>query len=638
MSIRRALLGMTLGLTILSAGSVGVLGVFSIRKNMVREVQSRVNRSLNTFSVYYDGRLKRLAERVESQAGNLSLADSELPTRLERIRRDLSLTVLNICEVDGRPVAGQYPDGDGLRVSVSSDPVLRKALDGKLSQGTVLLDGRRLRLEGGKELADSLSVAFVPGGAALFWWVASPLRDAGGRTVALLYGGQSLNHNNQLVDELRDMLFGSEKYESKPRGTATIFLEGVRVATNVLTPEGVRATGTTVSSEVRERVLEKGEAWFDRAWVVDSWYLSGYEPLRDPSGRIVGMLYVGLLEAPYRALRRILTFRFLGSALLICFPAALIALLVGKRITEPINRLNRSAVKLARGDGEEELTTGRTYQEIENFSRTFREMREAIAERDRKLRERNAELSEANQRLELTNRNYMETLGFVSHELTSPLAALSAINSNLLDGYSGAISEKARHLLGRTKWICEDLQEMVKNYLDLSRLERGELTARKAIIDFLREVVEPVAARMEVWLDSRRIGLRVTCPRGVKVEADSDLMRIVLFNYLSNAVKYGRGREIRLEVGEEGGWVKVSVWNEGKAFLPTEREFLFRKFSRLRSETTRNIRGSGLGLFLCEHIIRLHSGRVWAESEPGRWAAFHFSIPGVSGGTNAEGG
>ncbi|MBT4482430.1 MAG: hypothetical protein HOC71_01990, partial [Candidatus Latescibacteria bacterium] len=69
------------------------------------------------------------------------------------------------------------------------------------------------------------------------------------------------------------------------------------------------------------------------------------------------------------------------------------------------------------------------------------------------------------------------------------------------------------------------------------------------------------------------------------------------------------------------------VWNEGEGFQPTEREQLFLKFSRLRNAVTRDKRGSGLGLFLCREIIDLHNGRIEAESDPGHWASFGFSIP-----------
>jgi signal transduction histidine kinase len=69
------------------------------------------------------------------------------------------------------------------------------------------------------------------------------------------------------------------------------------------------------------------------------------------------------------------------------------------------------------------------------------------------------------------------------------------------------------------------------------------------------------------------------------------------------------------------------VWNEGTGFRPEEQTALFSKFSRLQNQNTANKRGSGLGLYLTKHIIELHGGTVWAESEPEQWAKFCFSVP-----------
>jgi signal transduction histidine kinase len=77
----------------------------------------------------------------------------------------------------------------------------------------------------------------------------------------------------------------------------------------------------------------------------------------------------------------------------------------------------------------------------------------------------------------------------------------------------------------------------------------------------------------------------------------------------------------------EGSQITLSVWNEGEGFPPEEALRLFDKFFRLKTANTYAKRGSGLGLFTVRHIAELHGGRVWAESEPGDWAAFHLSFP-----------
>jgi signal transduction histidine kinase len=209
---------------------------------------------------------------------------------------------------------------------------------------------------------------------------------------------------------------------------------------------------------------------------------------------------------------------------------------------------------------------------------------------------------------------------------------MQSMISIVVDGFLGDVPDKIKHHLLRIKRNCEELQDMVKNYLDLSRAERGELVAKKSLINFHREVVQPCVEQTKPLFDSRGVTLIVTSP-DFTVFADPELMRIALKNYLTNAAKYGTEKtQATLMVAEdtEQGEVTVSVWNEGTGFTAEEKAFLFSKFSRLKNENTANKRGSGLGLFLIKRILDQHDGKVWAESEPGQWAKFCFNFPSSS--------
>jgi len=635
MSIRTALIGGMLAVGTMATVIVGALGVASISGSVRREAQERVNQDLKTVHAHYEDRLTSFAERIADLAKEISWPDESLPAHVQQLKQELGLVILNVCDASGRPVTGSYPDFKS-DVPVRSDPVLRRALGGKLAWGTVLLQPERLQIEGGPALQNALVVraeggdGASPTTSALLWWAAYPIRDHTGRVAALLYGGRPLNLNFELVDELRELAFGTRLHTGKPLGTVTIFLRGVRVATNVLGPDRRRAVGTYVSPQVQKAVLERGELWQDRAWVVDAWYLSAYEPLHDPDGGPIGMLYVGLLEAPYAALRTRLITRSLGLTILAGIVALVVAIFIVNRITSPIRQLSETASAIARGGADEdrEVAVRRSYAEINHLAHVFREMQRAISQRDRSLREQNARLGETNDKLERVNRNYMETLGFVTHELKAPLAAIQSMIDVVVNGYTGDVPEKTASFLQRIRRSSEELQDMVKNYLDLSRAERGELVATKSAIDFRAAVVDPCVQQTQPLFDSRGINLTVVCPPGLDAQADPELMRIAVSNYLTNAAKYGRERgSARLEVHTENGKVTVSVWNEGAGFTPKEADALFKKFSRLKNDNTKGKRGSGLGLFLCKEIAGLHGGRVWAEAEPGQWARFYLSFP-----------
>ncbi|AFV25268.1 methyl-accepting chemotaxis sensory transducer [Methanolobus psychrophilus R15] len=109
----------------------------------------------------------------------------------------------------------------------------------------------------------------------------------------ILGGDYVVNNNFEIVDNVKNMV----------GGTATIFQvldgEAVRISTNVIIDEGERAVGTKVSQPVYETVVNKGETFYGRAWVVNAWYLTAYEPIRNSAGEIIGILYVGVLEDPF---------------------------------------------------------------------------------------------------------------------------------------------------------------------------------------------------------------------------------------------------------------------------------------------------------------------------------------------------
>jgi len=624
-TLRSAFLSGMLTVVMVAILIIGLISVISLERNVRREAQERVNNDLRIVNQFYEEKLRILAESLEREV-LLFTNVKDAGHWLERIGAKYGLTVLNVCDMDGHPITGSYADLK-TKVPIKADPVLRKALSGKLSWGTVRLESDRLFLEGGKALPNAMLVYELDQenqratNSALFEWFACPIKDDRERVTALVYGGRGINYNFELVDELRSLVFGDEHHQGKPVGTVTFFLDGIRVATNVLGPGQRRAVGTYVSKQVQHKVLEQGKIWQDRAWVVDNWYISAYQPLVDPDGRIIGMIYVGLLEAPYRILRNRLVINILWPLLVVLAATVAISLYLVGRITAPVRDLSEAASNLGQGKWDYRLKDYPTFREIGSLGRTFKNMQAAISERDRTLRDKN-------EILEQTNRNYMEMLGFVTHELKSPLAAIQSMIAVLVDGLVGKLPEQVQMLLTRIRRNCEELQDMVKNYLDLSRVERGEMVAHKAELDFYSEVVKPVTDQTAQLFHSRMMSQEVNCGESLKVLADPELMRIALTNYLTNAAKYGReGGKARLRVECNQDQLEVWVWNEGEGFKTEDHDKLFHKFSRLRNPNTAEKRGSGLGLFLCRQILDLHNGEVWAKSSPGEWAEFGFHFP-----------
>jgi two-component system NtrC family sensor kinase len=250
-SIRTVLVAGMLAIALVPVLLIGALGVHTIGKTVRGEAQSRVNHDLGIVAGAYRERLAQMARGVEEAARRVGQAHGGHADLLAALRRELDLTVLNLCDADGRPIAGSYPSANAL-IPISRDPVLRQALQGRAAWGTVLLEADRLRIEAGPAFQNA---AVVHAGSesgdpvsrsALLWWAACPIIEETGRVTALIYGGRLLNFRHELVDQLRAMVFSEADYQGKPRGTVTLFSGDVRVATNVLTSAGARAVGTRV--------------------------------------------------------------------------------------------------------------------------------------------------------------------------------------------------------------------------------------------------------------------------------------------------------------------------------------------------------------------------------------------------------
>jgi len=235
------------------------------------------------------------------------------------------------------------------------------------------------------------------------------------------------------------------------------------------------------------------------------------------------------------------------------------------------------------------------------------------------------------EQLTAANRNYLEMLSFVSHELKNPVASMVTDARLLADGYLGELAEPQKAKLERLIGKGEYLLDLVREYLDLARVEGGELRiALQCGVPLLAKIVEPAVELVRAQIEAAGMDLTTELPDDGALTADCDpaLLTIVLVNLLGNAVRYGRpGGRMRLTVGRHGKRLRMTVWNEGQGFTRAQRGRLFRKFSRLGTPATDQRRGTGLGLYNSWRIVQLHHGHIRADAQPGEWAEFTFEIP-----------
>lgn len=262
-----------------------------------------------------------------------------------------------------------------------------------------------------------------------------------------------------------------------------------------------------------------------------------------------------------------------------------------------------------------------TGDELTQLAEAFNTMAEAIAQdRDH--------LIEQKQETERINHNYMEMLGFINHEFRGRLGSALFNLAALKEGAYGALDPDTLQGLDVVQQSLSHLEEITSNYLQLARIETGELVVKKAEIRLRSDIVDPVANGIERLLKERGMGLAIEIPGDLVVYADLNLLRIVYDNLLGNAIKYGReGSVIRLDAQSENGFYRLCVHNEGSFIPPEQLPKLFERFRRYDGEAHSGKRGTGLGLFIVKQIVMAHGGEVEAASTEGVGTTFCFTLP-----------
>ncbi len=223
----------------------------------------------------------------------------------------------------------------------------------------------------------------------------------------------------------------------------------------------------------------------------------------------------------------------------------------------------------------------------------------------------------------------METLQFVSHELNSPLSSIVNYAYMLRQGLLGGLTDKQS---GALDVVCANLKrvmEMIRHYLNLARIESGEIQPVPARVAVREDVIAPILASLETEIVAKKMQVEDLIGPKLILHSDPNMTHEVFENFLSNAVKYGRpGGLISLHCHCNGQWAEFAVRNQGEGIPPERRAELFQKFSRIDlGESKKAPRGTGLGLFISKKIVESHGGTVTVDSEVGQWTEFRCTLP-----------
>jgi signal transduction histidine kinase len=210
----------------------------------------------------------------------------------------------------------------------------------------------------------------------------------------------------------------------------------------------------------------------------------------------------------------------------------------------------------------------------------------------------------------------------VSHELRSPLTSVKGFTKTLLAKWDRFSDDQKRQMLATVNEDADRVTRLLGELLDVSRIDAGRLQLRRQMVA-LPDIVGKVADRVHAAVaeDHRRVRAELdSLPR---LYADPDKLEQVLTNLIENALKYGAG-EIRITAEDQGDVVHITVADEGVGIESAHLTHIFTKFFRRPGERRT---GTGLGLYISKGIVEAHAGRMWAQSEPGQGARFHFTLP-----------
>lgn len=467
-----------------------------------------------------------------------------------------------------------------------------------------------------------------------------PLKDQQQNVKAILDAGVLLNGNFELVDAIRDLVYGEGSLPIGSLGTVTIFLDDVRISTNVPLKAGERALGTRVSSAVHERVMMQGENWINRAFVVNDWYISGYTPILDSAGQRIGILYAGFLEKPFREDFWNTLLVLLGLLLLVVIGSTLLTIHGAHSIFQPLERMSdviqatrqgktkrvgqvKSRDEIAELAHELDAMLDLLQQQKQAIEQSALELEHKVEQRTLELKEKNQDLSRTIQVLRQTRNQLVtaeklaamgELTAGVAHEINNPVAVILG-NTDMLAMILGQDAEPVQQEIDLIIEQVERIREIIDNLLQYAR--PNELTDELDWVD-VNEVVEQTFKLIAHLSKTKFFQLEKQCQATQLVKINPHELQQVLINLLRNAIH---------AIPEQGGVIRITTRNRrlsgvaltvednGVGIPEANLNKIFNPF--FTTKRKQGEEGTGLGLSLSYGLVHRYGGDISVESQTG---------------------
>jgi two-component system NtrC family sensor kinase len=623
----------------LTGGVGSLVGAFIIGNRFIEQAQGKVAQDINTARMIFEHELQRVKDAVRMTAARPHIQEA-MEKRNARTLEDLLQLVKNSEGLDfllaadhhgvvidrcreGEPNRclniRDYPLFDllGKRdaalagIEVFSQEWLEQVSPGLGQRARIRLLPTPLARPADKEEETSGMVMVAAA-------IVSGNKDT---PLGVVYGGWLLNHRNDLVDRIVDTVYRGEVYRGREVGSATLFLGEVRIATTVRKEDGERAIGTRIQAEVGKTVLGMGKSWLERAFVVNGWYLTAYEPLRNLEGKTIGILYVGMREDKFVDMHRQTVNVFLGITAAGFLLAAVIAFLLARGALRPIKALTTASQEISRGNFSYRVEET-SQDEFGTLARAFNQMADGIQERDRKIKE------QAEQQIVRSAKfaSLGQLAAGIAHEVNNPLTGVLTY-LELIHRYMTRKPFPVEKLDEMITWIQAMKQETARcGRLISGMLQLGRETAIRIGFHDINSLLEKCLLLLERrFLLNNVIIERKLAPNLPPVECDSDQIQQVFIGMMVNAFEaMPKGGRLTVETSYDAAKSEMvtAISDTGIGIPPENLPKIFETLF-----TTKGDKGMGLGLSIAQAIVRRHHGSIDVQSEVGQGSTFTVRLP-----------
>lgn len=598
------------------------------------EVQTRVRLDLNSARDIYNNSIDQAEQVLKAISYRRKIShpleqevEGDLGKVLQNIYDVSRMDMLTLVGTDGRVIYRAHnPQQKG--DDVSGMPIINKVLEEwEPAKGTMVVPQELLQNESG-ELADRAIIkiedtpesrpiskkienrGFVIASAVPF---VSFDDENNEKILGVLMGGYLINNHFEIVDKIKSQVFRDQHYEGEDIGTATVFFDDLRISTNVKGKDGQRAIGSRMSSEVYDHVIKDGKEWDDRAFVVNNWYITSYAPIRDIDNKIIGSLYVGLLEEPFKKPQKNIMVFFVIMIGLSAFAGLVLMFLFTRNLLKPLDNIMTMSKKIIAGD----LAARCNIQsscDLGVLCKTINRMAEYIEQREKELQRVTQQQICQSEKLASIGR----LSAGIAHEINNPLTGVLTF-AHLLKQKKNNSEEDINDLDVIIRETTR-VREIVKGLLDFARQTPFEKEFLN-INDILHQILKLVKNQKEL----RKIVVEENYSKSIpKYYGDKNQLQQVFLNLILNAAEaIPDTGKITITTLIERDYVVVSIKDTGCGIKKEDMNKIFDPFYSTKPVN----KGTGLGLSISYGIVQQHGGNIECESEEGEGTTFNVFLP-----------